>query len=293
MKRVINIYFYLLSRLNYKLAGEQAFLLFQKPRKLSFKKAESDFFESANNFKVPYYLEDIDCYELGDPNGKLVLLIHGWDSNAGSLAGVAQHIADKGYHVVAVNLPAHGFSKLTKTNLKYCREVFHAVIEYIKPVERFSVVAHSFGSAVTAFSLADSRYKVDKLVFLTNPNKLSSIFYDFKNFIGLGNKGYEFLLNKVKKMLGESVENISIENYGKRIDYNKVLLIHDYYDKVLPYQNSVDVRAKWKQSEMITFHKIGHYRMLWNKEVIQSVGNFLDTKTIKMNSKSFENSMVS
>ena len=293
MKTIIRTYFTIVSSLFSKLAAKQAMLLFQTPRRVRLKKNEVTFFETSHNFKVPYYLEDIDCYELGDSNGKLVLLVHGWDSNAGSLAGIAQDLANKGYLVVTFNLPAHGFSKLKRTNLKFCREAFQAVLDYINPSEKFSVVAHSFGSAVTTFSLSNSRYKADKLVFLTNPNKISNIFYDFKNFIGLGKLSYQYLLEDVKNMLGEPVDKISIEDYSKQVKYNQLLLIHDYYDKVLPYQNSVDVRSKWQRSEMITFHKIGHYRMLWNEEVIQSIIDFLATKTININSEMNVNSMVS
>lgn len=293
MITIIKIYFKLISAIMPRLAARQAILLFQTPRKIKFKKAESEFFAHAPSFKVPFYLENISCYQLGNPEGKLVLLIHGWDSNAGSMAGMAYDLVEKGFHVISFNLPAHGYSKLKRTNLKYCKEAFRAVVDYIKPKEPFSVVAHSFGSAVTAFSLSDSNYSTDKLVFLTNPNKLTNIFHEFKSFIGLRDRSYTFLKIEVKKMLGEIIEDISIENYSSRIKYNKLLLVHDYYDKVLPYQNSVNVQSKWKEAEMITFHKIGHYRMLWNKEVIETVSDFLEAKTIKFDTKPISNALVS
>lgn len=293
MKTLINLYFRILSKLSPLTAGNQAFLLFQTTRKLKTKKREVEFYNTAHHFKIPYYLEDIDCFEIGDPTGKTVLLVHGWDSNAGSMAGIAYRLVEKGYHVVAFNLPAHGSSKLKRANLKICKEVFHAVVERLKPSDTFSVVAHSFGSAVTAYGLSTSRFRVDKLVFLTNPNKLSNIFNDFRIFIGLSLKAYHNLLESVQKLIGESVDSVSIENYSNRIKYNHLLLIHDYYDKILPYQNSVDVRSKWRNSSMITFHKIGHYRMLWNEEVIEEVTKFLEAKTIKLNSNDNLESMAS
>ncbi len=282
MKTIINIYFKVLSAISSTLAGKQAFLLFQTTRKIGIKKKEAEFFNAAYHFKTPYHLEAIDCYELGSPEGKLVLLVHGWDSNAGSMAGIAYKLVEKGYHVIAFNLPAHGFSKLKRANLKTCKEVFHAVVERVKPSGTFSVVAHSFGSAVTVYDLSTSHFSVDKLVFLTNPNKLSNIFSEFKAYIGLSIKGYKYLLEKVGTLLGEPVSQISIESLGSKIKYNKLLLIHDYCDKVLPYQNSVDVRSKWNNASMITYHKIGHYRMLWNEEVIESISDFLETKSINM-----------
>ena len=282
MKNLINIYFKTLSLVSSRLAGKQAFQLFQKTRKAKTKQKEVDFFESARQFKVAHYLENIDCYELGNPDGKIVLLVHGWNSNAGSMGGIGMDLVKKGYHVYAFNLPAHGFSKRKKTNMKVCKEAFIAVLEHISPTKSISIVAHSFGSAVTTFSLGNSDYKVDKLVFLTNPNKLSVIFEQFSEYIGLSKTGLEVMSQYASDIIEEDIKDVNIELYSNKVKYNEMLLIHDYHDKILPYQNSVDVRSTWKRSKMVTFHKIGHYRMLWNDEVIASVVDFLETKTVKL-----------
>jgi alpha-beta hydrolase superfamily lysophospholipase len=155
MLLLTRLYFKTLSILWPSKAGEKAFYAFQRTRRLPFKKAEIKFYETARRFEVVHPNEKVNAYELGDPKGKLVLLVHGWESNAGSMGAIANRLSREGYRVVALDLPAHGKSALAHTNLHECREALRAVIYQLRPAS-FSIVSHSFGSAVSAFALADS-----------------------------------------------------------------------------------------------------------------------------------------
>ena len=283
MIKLIRFYFKALSAIAPSTAGLQAFELIQKTRKRSIRKNENRFFNMSRHFKVAHHLEEIDCYEMGNPDNPMVLLVHGWDSNAGSMGGIAVELVEQDYFVVAFNLPAHGFSKLKKANIKICEEYFLAVVEKIHPNKPFSVIAHSFGSAVTTFALADSRFKVDKLVFLTNPNKFQAFFEEFRDFIRLGEKAFTVTVQQAEALIQKPLIEMNIEDVSKNIQYNRLLLIHDRVDKVLHYKNSVAVQDKWMNTELLTIEKIGHYRMLWNEHVIHSIVKFLEpTKTIKV-----------
>ncbi|MEQ6119626.1 alpha/beta hydrolase [Reichenbachiella sp. MALMAid0571] len=275
MIRIIKLYFKTLSMITPTLAGKHAFLLFQKTRKKIVRKNERQFYNLSRHFRISHHLEDIDCYELGDPKNPLVLLVHGWDSNAGSMAAIAFQLVEQGYYVVAFNLPAHGFSKLKRANLKICREYFLAVVEKMYPDKPFSVIAHSFGSAVSTFSLADSRFDIDKLVLLTNPNKFGEVLQGYQSFVKLSDKAFEKTLEMAQKLIGKPVAEMNIEDMHKSFNYNKLLLIHDRQDKVLPYQNSIAVHKKWNNSELVTLESIGHYKMLWNEHVINSIMRFI------------------
>ena len=289
MIRLIRFYFQTLSIAAPTLAGKQAFLLFQKTKKNVIRKNERQFYNLSRHFTIPHHLEDIDCYELGDPKKPMVLLVHGWDSNAGSMAAIAFQLVEKGYYVVAFNLPAHGFSKLKRVNLKTCREYFLAVVEKIYPDKPFTVIAHSFGSAVATFSLSDSRFDIDKLILLTNPNRFIEVLRGYQLLVKLSDKSFNIMLEMAEKLIGQPVTKMNIEDMGKKINYDNLLLIHDRSDKVIPYQNSIAVKDKWDNSELVTLEKIGHYKMLWNEHVINSIIQFLDSPKVgkleKTNSK--------
>jgi pimeloyl-ACP methyl ester carboxylesterase len=268
---LLRSYYRLLSVCWPSSAGEKAFYLFQKTRKLPFKISERKFYEHAETFEIVHPRENVRAYAMGDPAGKLVVLVHGWESNAGSMGAIAEALAFKGCRVVALDLPAHGKSQLIRTNLRECREALRALIYHLRPSKPFSIVTHSFGSVVASFALADSRYTIDQFVMLTVPNKMITIFEDFKRMIGLGDAAFETLLSLTEAVLGESVRTANVADKLQCIRYNNLVLIHDMNDKVLPYSNSLEIKSA---ASNVTLHSIlnsGHYRMLWNNAVVERV----------------------
>lgn len=271
MIKLIQTYFRVAARIAPKAAGNQAFELFQRPLNKKIRKKEMSFFKVAKRFKIKHYLEDIHCYELGNPSGKLVLLVHGWESNAASMSAIGLKLAEEGHHVILFNLPAHGFSKLKKANIKMCKEVFLEVINHLNPKQPFSVVAHSFGSAVTAYALSKTTHQVDQLIFLTSPNQITQIFEDFSNFIGLNSKAFQQLCNRAENIVHEPLSGIRADQLYKKIRYNRLLLIHDSEDRIIPKKNSIDIYNQWPNAELQLLEKTGHYKMLWDDKVINLV----------------------
>lgn len=272
MKKIIlsllHMYYSLYSAISPAGAGSKAFLQFQKTRRLPFKKVEQAFYNEARTFEIKHPQENIHAYETGNPDGKLVLLVHGWESNAGSMGAIAKALGNDGYRVIAIDLPAHGKSNLRYANLMSCREALRALIYHLNPTEPFTVIGHSFGSAVTTFALTGSRYEVDHFIMLTSPNRLIDIFNEFKNMIGLREQAYQYVLNKAKNILNERVETLSVEDKLNHVRAKRITILHDINDKVLPYANSLRIGSKLPQAELITLKDVGHYRMLWNEAVI-------------------------
>ena len=268
---IIRLYFRIVSTLAPKLAAIQAFRLFQRPLFQITRPLEQRFFQKARSFQIDHTPEPIQCYELGPKYGKIVILVHGWESNAGSMAAIATSLAHQGYRVVLFNLPAHGGSKLKQANLLTCREVMERVLRYYQYSGTPSIISHSFGSAVSTYTLATTNYAIDKFILLTTPDKIIDIFADFKNVISLGNLAFQKMLIQVQNLLGDDLKNIAIHHLTDRVRYEKLSIIHDEYDKVLPYSNSLNVYKKSKKATLTTLEKVGHYRMLWNDAVINII----------------------
>jgi len=273
---IVRLYFKLISLFAPKFAGSKAFKLFQKVRIKSIRKREEDFYTKANHFKVTSFKEDINCYELGAGNSDIVFLLHGWESNAGSLSKFAYQLAENNYRVISFDLPGHANYNLKYTNLAECKNAFINVIDFIKPNKPFSVLSHSFGSAVSAYTLSNLNYKIDKLVFLTSPNSILEIFTDFKKLIGLSNTAFSYLLEKADLLANEKIKYFSIDEKLKHFSFSKLLLIHDEYDKIIPFKNSEEIKTMHEANSVLIKHKrIGHYKMLWNQNIIDETLLFL------------------
>jgi pimeloyl-ACP methyl ester carboxylesterase len=272
---LVQFYFRMFSFLWPARAGAQAFRLFQKTRKLPMKAGELEFYSQAKKFEITHPGENILAYEMGDPQGPLVLLVHGWESNAGSMGAIARILAYMNFRVVALDLPAHGHSHLTHTNLRECREALRALVYHLQPTEPFSVVTHSFGSAVTTYALSGSDYVIDQFVMLTSPNRLIEVFDQFRQQINLGRKAYQYVLARAGELLQEPIEKVSVETKLQQLNYRKLTILHDLHDKVLPYSYSLQIRDAADEVTLHTLTNAGHYRMLWNPDLLKLIVNTL------------------
>jgi len=272
---ILRLYFKSISLFFPKFAGLKAFKLFQKVRIKIIRKIEEGFYKEVHQFRVSFPKEDLLCYEIGSKNKNLVFLLHGWESNAGSLSKFAFQLSKNNYRVISFDLPGHAKYKSNYTNLVECRDAFSKLIEYIKPDKPFSVIAHSFGSAVCTYTLSKLNYKLDKLVFLTSPNSILEILNDFKNLIGLPSHSFTYFLQKANLLANEEIKNINVDEKLKLLDFSKLLLIHDEHDKIISIKNSEEIKKmNMENTQLIKYSKIGHYKMLWNDKVVEDTLQF-------------------
>lgn len=275
-EKLLKTYFNWYSAIAPKAAANTSFELFQKVRKKDIRPREQFLFDSANHFQLDSPIGLIDTYQIGDKTGRPLLLVHGWDSNAGSMSKIAFDLVEKGFHITLFNLPGHAFYTSDKTNLLECSMAMSAVLEQLKFDQNLSIISHSFGSAVTAMTLANGLIPVDNLIFLTNPNKIEHIFQDFKSMIGINDRAYSHLVEKVENILERKLDDLSVVNNLKRATFNQLYLIHDKYDKVLSYNNSLEIKEELPMTHLESFERIGHYKMLWNDDVIEKCTLFLN-----------------
>lgn len=266
--KLIKTYFRIISRLLPKLTSKQAFELFKTVRVKNIRTRELDFY---NEFRKREFDSDegkILTFEKGDSNNTPVLLVHGWDSNPGSLYKLADMLLNQGFYVVCFNLPAHGYAKEKKTNILICGQALQRVMEEYNFDQNLNIVSHSFGSAVVTYCLSLTGRKVDRLIFLTSPNSMNQIFADFAQFIHLGKKAFHYFIHRIESIIKRPVSEMDVEKLLHSVNYNQLTLIHDRKDKILPFSNSESIQKAAINAELLEIENVGHYRMLWNAEVI-------------------------
>jgi pimeloyl-ACP methyl ester carboxylesterase len=277
IKKYLKYYLNFLAFLSPKLAGNRVFNLFQSVMLKKIKKREEEFYNMSTELSMPFEKEDLKYYVLDSAKSeRIVFLIHGWNSNIGCMTLFAKELVKQNYKVIGFNLPGHGKQKRSKTNLVESRDAFIKLIEHVNPQLPISIIAHSFGSAVTSYVLPKLKYNVDKVVFLTSNNKLNDIFNHFKNMFGFNETVFNQFKLKVEKYVEEKVEDMVISKKINQSKFNKLLIIHDKFDKIIPFSDAININNEVKNSILIPFEKIGHYRMLWNENVVRKTLQFLN-----------------
>ena len=273
--KLIKYYLNFLSVFTPKYGGKIAVRLFQKVRLREIKTREEPFYKNTQASILKVNNQDMLFYELGNPKGNLIFLVHGWDSNAGSLSMFAFEFAKNNYRVISLDLPAHAKSQGTHTNLFECKDALIQLIKHVNPQQKFSIIGHSFGAAVTSYALAELDYKIKKIVLLSANNIMKVIFDDYQKLVGFNDKIYNQVSLWTKQNFNQSLEELILSDKIKIIKYDELLIIHDKFDKVLPFKSALEIKEAIPTTKIIAFEKIGHYRMLWNKEVLKETIKFI------------------
>ena len=160
--RIISVYIATLARIAPALAVRQAFQIFQRPVAKKLRPKERAFYQQHPAQCIDTPEGKVHYYKTGAANGPLVVLVHGWASNAASLSGIGAMLSEQGFCVVSVDMPGHGQSKEKRANLLTMSRHLQAVLDVLSPQSPFSVVAHSFGSMVTAYTLSKQSYAINR-----------------------------------------------------------------------------------------------------------------------------------
>lgn len=202
-----------------------------------------------------------------------VLLVHGWEGQAGNFADLIQKLIAQNYTVYAFDAPSHGFSGKGKTSLFD----FIALVEVL--IIKYGVkklISHSFGSVATTYTLFRNKdLKIDKYVLLTTPDRFIERINDVSSQVGITDKVKIKLIKRLEKETNLDVTALNVSDFVKSINVSKSLIIHDTKDSVIPIERSKSVQKNWKNCELIEIQGTGHFRILRTDLVIDKVLAFL------------------
>ncbi len=209
---------------------------------------------------------------------KKVLLIHGWEGQAGNFSDLIEELLVNDYTVYAFDGPSHGFSSKGKTSLFEFAELVGVLIRKFMVRD---LVSHSFGGVATTYGLYNNKdLEIDKYVLLTTPDKFTERIDDVSELVGISDKVKNKLIDRLERETDIEVSTLNVSEFVKSINVKKSIIIHDRDDKVIPISRSLNVHKNWGASEFKEIIGTGHFRILRTKEVIQSVVNYLEGKAI-------------
>jgi pimeloyl-ACP methyl ester carboxylesterase len=246
-----------LVRVSPRLAGRIAFTLFCLPRRKRPKPIESRFLATADLHFEDINDQRIAVYHWGF-RGPIVLLAHGWESQAGRWRKFAPRLVEAGYQVMAVDAPAHGRSEgQTFTMIRYA-DVLRTLMQRLGPID--TIIAHSVGgaAAIWAMGTVGSANRPQKAVILASFSELSTIMNAAKWKVGAGPKLMEAIDLYLEKRTGAPTEYYSISRMASKLEDVNALLIHDEEDRVTHFGESIKIHQAWPYSKLWQTTGYGH-----------------------------------
>lgn len=247
--------------------AQTAKMMFLTPRKFPLKAWEQELEKKGQRITLSNGLSAVSWGQ----SARKILLVHGWESRATQVAGFAEHFVSAGYQVIALDGPAHGHSEGKQANpLMFAKAVEQAGAE-LGPFD--AIIGHSMGGSAVAIALSEG-LETNKVVLISSPSSIESVLKRFARFIGLPEKSTQLFLNLVGEKVGRSAESLDI---AKLIKTNtaKALIIHDKEDIEVPFEDGVSIQKNWEGSRLLTTQGYGHRSILRQKEVWQSIIQFV------------------
>jgi hypothetical protein len=262
----------LLSTLAPQVMVNKAYDVLANPQQHKLREHELEVLQTATQQTIDFKGFQIRTYEWAGGN-KPILLIHGWEGQAGNFADLIQHLQDHQYHIYTFDAPSHGFSSKGETSLLEFTEL---VGEMIRKTGSRKLISHSFGGVATTYALFNNPdLEIDKYALLTTPNRFMDRIEDVSQQVGITEKVKQRLIERIKTEVEEDITLMNVSEWVKDILVNEARIWHGKTDRILPLKYSQQVNDAWQASELQVIEDIGHFRILRDAQVIQEVVAFL------------------
>ncbi len=230
--------------------------------------------EKSTKETLAFKTHSIRCYRWGD-GAERVLLVHGWEGQAGNFSDFIPPLLSKGYTVYAFDAPSHGYSSRGNTNLFEFTELVGLMIQKYRVTK---LISHSFGGVAVTYALYENRdLSLKKYVLLTVPDKFSQRIDDVCEQIGITPKVKAKLIQHIGDQTQLDLTTTNVSFFVKNINVDHALIIHDKNDKIIPIERSKNVHHQWANSEFQEITGTGHFRILRTPAVVDQTINFLNT----------------
>lgn len=232
-----------------------------------------------NNHKINFYDNQVE--------DKIpVVMLHGWGQDYHCFDHLINAIGDK-RRVIALDLS--GFGKSEEPTYPYTiydyEEEFNQIMNYLQ-INKFDLIAHSFGGRISIIYQTNHPGKINRLVLTgaagikpkkTLRNKIAAYHYKFMKFLtktplfcqfrqdllkNSGSEDYRNASDMMKKVLVNTVNEDLVELISN-IDV-KTLLYWGAEDDATPLKDAYKFASLIKDNELEIIPNQGHFAFLFN-----------------------------
>jgi len=208
------------------------------------------------------------------PHGPVVLLIHGWGGHARQMLPLAEALAQRGLRPVLVEMPAHGRSAGSVSNLpQFARAIDYAAARMLQEGHRLrAVVAHSLAANAAAYA-ASRGLAIERLVLLAPPASPRDYTRYFAHVFGLSETTRAAMQKRIEAREGILMPQFEPDAVGSRIRV-PTLVVHDRDDSINRFADGQAYTHAIRSAQLVATQGLGHRRILKDAEVLGKVAIF-------------------
>lgn len=236
---------------------------------------EQHFRQSSESFTLQHNGNQLAVNRWGE--GPVVLLVHGWNGRGTQLGAFVPSLVAQGFQVVAFDIPAHGRSTGTSTNIFEIADAITHVANHVGGVH--GVIAHSFG-VPSAILAAIKGLHIPCMVGISTPANINELIQPFTRALHIPDGVEARFRKQLEQHLGSDFwYRFSAENMVRDMT-SPALVIHDKDDHDIDWHSGKTVADAWPNASFVTTQGLGHRRILRNPLVIEMVTRFMQTRRL-------------
>ena len=251
----IGLYLNMLSYVNLEEAKNKAYQLFSQPRKGRIKKEKlPKTLQNITYETFEYNAEKFQTY-IWHGNEEIILLVHGWESNASRWKKLLNHLKPLGKTIIAIDGPAHGLSEGKEFNAPKYAEYINVLTQKYQPK---IVIGHSVGGAAVAFYL--NKYKnpnFKKVILLGAPSDFKILSDNFISLLSLNKKIKEQLEKYYHEKFDIHIDDFSGHKFAENFT-QQAFIVHDTEDQVVLVDEGRKYANSWKNVNYLETTGLGH-----------------------------------
>ncbi len=271
LTKTFGLYINMLGLFSDKKAAQKAYQLFCKPRKGKINENNCpEVLQEAKQEEV--FIENQFCkVYVWAGNDDIVLLMHGWESNASRWKKLLPQLKKTGKTIVAIDAPAHGQSSGHEFNVPKYVKFVTAVTQKYNPKY---IIGHSIGGfASLYYQYSNQNKNLQKIILLGAPSDLELMLDNYCKLLSLNNTVKIALRIFSESIVLMKVDDFSGKNFAKTIT-TPTLIIHDVQDVVVSINESRKIYANHPNATLLETTDFGHG--LNNKKIFEEIIRFLN-----------------
>lgn len=255
LTKSIGFYLNLLSFIKPEKAKQIAYQLFSQPRKGKLNPNQLPK-TLINTEKETFQHEDhtFQTY-IWKGNDEIILLVHGWESNASRWKKMLNHLKPLGKTIIAIDAPAHGLTTGKEFNAPKYAEYINTLTKKYSPK---IIIGHSVGGAAISYYLHKfGNPNIEKVVLLGAPSDFKIISNNFVSMLSLNKKIKNRLENYYQEKFNIHIDEFKAHNFAQNFP-QKAFIAHDIDDKIVLVEEGKKYASHWKNAIYIETKGLGH-----------------------------------
>jgi pimeloyl-ACP methyl ester carboxylesterase len=270
LTKSIGLYLNLLSYVYPKKALELAYHFFSAPREGKLNPKQLPLILQEAKQETVYEKEHFFQSYTWSGNSAVILLIHGWESNAARWEPMIPYLKKLGSTIIAIDGPAHGLSSGKTFNIVKYATFIDAAVRKFKPQV---LIGHSMGGKSCLYYQSVYQNKqLEKMVVLGAPSDFKILLQNYITLLGLNSKIVQLLEAKYQGLFRLDLALFTGQHFGSTIDL-KGLIAHDMEDTVVAFTEGQKIASTWKNAVFITTKGLGH--SMHDGELYEKITSFL------------------